>query len=888
MLKKVIFFGIMFLTPFFIKAKLTTEELDTFRLREASASFIEKQNIIIDGKLTEPIWQSGNWQGDFVQRDPNDGSPETYKTEFCVFYDSDYLYVGAKAHDPEPEKIIAILTRRDSYSQSDWLYVSLDTYNDNRTAFEFGINAAGVKHDLRRFDDTNEDDDWDAVWEGKSHINDKGWTAEWRIPFRELRFTSGDDMKWGFQMYRELPRHNSEMSVWSYWSHSEEGFVSHYGTLKGLRNIAVKDPIYLAPFVAGQANVSENLVNPVHENSYDLLSNIGADIRFSNRKGLTFNATINPDFGQVEADPADFNLTEFETYFRENRPFFMEGGNILRFNLGFGDGDAQFNNLFYSRRIGRSPQGQVPEDDNKEVITTSYPERTNILGAAKLTGKTNNGLSIGIMEAVTTEETGTVYYDDNTRDIAVIEPITNYWLSRIQQDFNDGQTSIGGIFTAVNRKLDDTGIDYLHKAAYTGGIDIDHKFFNRKYGFQGAIAFSNVRGDTTAIQETQMSSARYYNRVDADYLEYDPLRTSLSGYAVKAIFTKNTGNIRAATGGMAFSPGFEINDMGFLRKVDDITQFTWVQYRKWEDMKHLRSFQMNFNQWSAWNFNGERRNIGGNINIHFDFNNNWGSGFGVNRGWGGLDPAFNRGGPAMRTPDNWNLWGYTHTDGRKKVILQMFGYYFRNSDDVVGIGIEPEITWRPRQNIQLTTQVEFNRQQDTWAWIGKAEDENGETQYIWSSMNQKTISLVMRADLTLTPILSVQYFAQPFFTAGEYFDLMRVNDPYAEDYNRRFEKFGDGISYNYENDEYVVDKGNDGIIDYTFEGQTDFNYKQFRSNLVVRWEYRTGSAIFLVWSQGFTDYENFKPFDISGDTRTLFNNDSDNVFMIKISHMLNL
>ena len=238
-MKRAIIFVMLVFIPCFIKAKLTIEELDTFRLRETSASLIKEQKIIIDGELDEAIWQSGNWQGNFIQRDPNDGSPETYKTEFCVFYDSDYLYVGVKAYDPEPDKIIAILTRRDSYSQSDWMYVSLDSYDDNRTAFEFGINAAGVKHDLRRFDDTNADDDWNAVWEGKSHINDEGWTAEWRIPFRELRFTSSDDMQWGFQMYRELPRHNSELSVWSYWSHSEEGFVSQYGKLTGLQNISV-------------------------------------------------------------------------------------------------------------------------------------------------------------------------------------------------------------------------------------------------------------------------------------------------------------------------------------------------------------------------------------------------------------------------------------------------------------------------------------------------------------------------------------------------------------------------------------------------------------------------------------------------------------------------
>ena len=236
-MKRSFIFGMILVLPLFSIAKLTSEELDLFRLREAIAIYIGSDKLTVDGIIDEPIWQEGNWQGGFIQRDPNDGSPETYKTEFCVFYDNDYLYVGARAYDPEPEKIIALLTRRDNYTESDWMYVSIDSYDDNRTAFEFGINAAGVKHDLRRYDDTNGDDEWDAIWDGHSHIDDKGWTAEWRIPFRELRFTSNPDMKWGFEMYRELPRHNNELSVWSYWSHSEEGFVSKYGSLTGLKDI---------------------------------------------------------------------------------------------------------------------------------------------------------------------------------------------------------------------------------------------------------------------------------------------------------------------------------------------------------------------------------------------------------------------------------------------------------------------------------------------------------------------------------------------------------------------------------------------------------------------------------------------------------------------------
>lgn len=858
------------------------------RFREARAFNIQADKIIVDGKLDEDIWQKGYWESSFIQRDPNDGAPETYKTEFCVLYDAEYLYVGARAWDPEPQKISAILSRRDNDSQSDWMYVSIDSYNDNRTAFEFGLNAAGVKRDVRRFDDTNSDEDWDAVWDGDVNIDADGWTAEWRIPFRELRFTSGDNMEWGFQMGRVLPRHNSELSVWSYWSHSDEGFVSHYGTLNGLKNIAVKNPVYVAPYVAGQAAVSQNLINPVHADNYDLMSNVGADIRYSSPKGLTLNATINPDFGQVEADPADFNLTEFETYFSEKRPFFMEGGNILRFHLGFGDGDLQNNNLFYSRRIGRAPQGYVPEDENKEIAAYAYPEMTNILGAAKLTGKTKKGLSVGIMEAVTTVEKGSIIYEDGSQDKATIEPLSNYWLSRLQQDFNEGKTSVGGIVTAVNRKLDATGIDYLHRAAYAGGIDIDHEFLDRKYSFQGALAFSHVRGDTTAIQATQQSSARYFQRVDADYLDYDPLKTSLSGSALKAILIKNTGHIRAATGGVAYSPGFEINDMGFLTQVDNILQFFWMQYYLWDGMKYLRTFRINFNQWSNWNYGGERRSLGGNINMHFDFNNNYGGGFGINKGWGGLDPSLNRGGPAMQTPEYWNVWGYMYSDGRKSLSCQLSGYYFKNADNICSYDIEPGITWRPKQNIQLTAELEYDVLKDTWAWIGIAEDENGMDQYIWSSLNQETISMVLRADLTITPELSIQYYAQPFVTAGEYFDFMRVNDPYAGDYNIRFSKFCDRISYDAAAGEYVIDKGQDGNEDYRFSGNTDFNYKQFRSNLVLRWEYLTGSVIYLVWSQGFSDYENFQPFDVQRDIRTLFNRDGDNVFMVKVSHMLNL
>ena len=881
-------FGIVVLFCFnFLFAEQSPPPLSV-RNRSLTAKQISNNNFKIDGVLSEEIWNTGEWTSGLYQQKPNDGAPESFKTEFCILYDQNYIYVAARAYDPEPEKISAILSRRDNYTESDWMYISFDSFNDNRTAFEFGLNAAGVQHDLRRFNDENADYSWDAIWDGDSYIGKDGWTAEWRIPFKELRFTTSENMEWGVEMYREVPRKNNELSVWNYWAQDEAGFVSNYGTLQGLKNIRSNKPIYVKPYIVTQSNISDNLITPVHDNSYDFLYNIGGDIRYSSPSGITLNATINPDFGQIEADPADFNLTEFETYFPEKRPFFMEGGNILHFPLNYGDGDNGSNTLFYSRRIGRSPQGWIQYNDNKGDIAEESPITTNILGATKITGKTEKGLSIGVMEAVTTEEKATVFYDDDTKEKSVIEPMSNYFLGRIQQDFNNGQATVGGIFTAVNRKLDGTGIDYLHDAAYTGGIDFEYEFLERKYGLETSIAFSNVSGDTTALQRTQKSSARYFHRIDADHLEYDPNRTSLSGYSFKSVLTKNTGHFRGAAGLIGSSPGFEVNDMGYMRNVDNISQFIWLQYQEWEPNKFFRQYRINFNQWSGYTFDGVKKNMGGNVNMHFTFNNNWRLSTGFNRNFGGLSTTMNRGGPSMFLPKNNSFWGRINTDQRKNLNLAMMGFYFKNNDNVKGIGIDPSITWRPLKNLQLTADISYNHLDDTWAWIGSSEDNNGDEQYFWSSMLQNTLSFTLRVDFTLTNKLSIQYYAQPYFTAGEYFDYKRVNDADNADFNKRFESLGNRMTYNENTDEYDVDYNNDNETDYSVGGQTNFNYKQFRSNFVLRWEYSTGSVAYLAWSQGFTDYQTFQPFDFGNDVNQLFSGTSNNVLMLKISQSLSL
>lgn len=394
-----------------------------------------------------------------------DRNPASEKTEFAVLYDDENLYIGIRAYSTDPSAIKGIMSRRDQETPSDWLYVSIDSYNDNRTAFEFGLNPVGVKHDLRRFDDEHQDSNWDAIWEGRTTTDSDGWTAEFKIPFRELRFDSREHQSWGLQINRFIASKNEDV----YWSHiakNEQGWVSHYGELKGLKNIPSPRRVYVAPYITGKYTKNEALRNPVHSSSYDLAQNLGADIKIGITSNLTLDVTVNPDFGQVEADPAELNLGAFESYFSERRPFFIEGGNIYNFSLGIGDGDNANNGLFYTRRIGRAPHNYASDDDGYET----NPTATRILTAGKLSGKTSNGWSIGVMNALAAEETGRVDFENDSSYSEIVEPLTNYFVTRLQKDFRDGNTTIGGMLTATNRKITNDELKWLHRDAYGGGL----------------------------------------------------------------------------------------------------------------------------------------------------------------------------------------------------------------------------------------------------------------------------------------------------------------------------------------------------------------------------------------------------------------------------------
>ncbi|MEE9571477.1 MAG: DUF5916 domain-containing protein [Candidatus Neomarinimicrobiota bacterium] len=847
------------------------------------------EKIFLDGKLDESAWIFTDNSSNFIQRDPLEGKPATESTSFAILYDDENLYVAIRAQTTDNSTIKGILSRRDEESPSDWLYVSIDSYNDNRTAFEFGLNPVGVKRDLRRFDDANQDINWDANWEGKTSIDKDGWYAEFKIPFRELRFDNEDNKVWGIQINRYIAE-NNEVSYWAYWPKNESGYVQHYGDLTGLSDIPKQKRVYLMPYVTSSYTKADFLKNPVHPNSFDYGNSLGLDARIGLTNNLTFDLTINPDFGQVEADPAELNLSAFESYFMEKRQFFVEGGNIFNFSLGLGDGNQSSNSLFYTRRIGRTPHHYVEDDDGWE----SNPTATRILTAGKISGKTSSGWSIGVLDAVTARETGTVKFEEGLPSIQeTAEPLTNYFVSRVQKDLREGRTTVGGIFTAINRNIEDDHLNFLHTKAYTAGLDFDHYLFDNKYEIEGAFAFTDVFGSQEALLETQTNSRHYFQRTGADHLTVDSTATNLRGFAHKFAFSKIRGDHwRASFGEWAFSPGFEANDLGFHRQTDTQVQFLWAQYRQDDPGKYIRSHRTNFNLWKGNTFGNESTGKGGNVNGNLTFVNYWSTGGGIGFNLPGYHTTATWGGPAVKTSSRLNFWGFIASDDRKPINIEVFGYRGGNGSGSNWFGVEPNVNWRPTKNFSLRATLGFNQMHDSWAFWSDYEPledlQTGNFDYLMVEMDQKTISATLRLDLTLTPNLSIQYYGSPFITAGKYKNFKKLIDPDADAFSDRFLDYDRSDQfYNEQNEAWEIDYNNDGIVNYELSN-LDFNYKQFNSNLVIRWEYKTGSTIYLVWSQGVSDEIENGAFNYSRDLNNLFKADIENVVLLKFSYLLNI
>lgn len=834
---------------------------------------------VIDGFIDDEAWETIYWGNNFIQRDPYENAPPSQQTAFKILYDDNNIYVAIRAYDSVPEKIERRLTRRDEF-QGDWVAIAFDSYNDDLTAFAFSVNAAGVKGDVIATNDTDMDDTWNPVWYVKTSIDDLGWVAEMQIPLTQLRFSDKEEHVWGLEVMRQFFR-KEEFSVWQMVPQEASGWVSEWGELTGIKNINPKKEIELLPYAMIKYETSEKEAGNPFATGSERGYNAGLDGKVAITNDLTLNFTVNPDFGQVEADPSEVNLTAFESFFAEKRPFFVEGANIFDYPLTNGDGPFSSDNLFYSRRIGRQPQY---EPDISEGEYAKTPEFTTILGAAKLSGKTQNGWSIGILESLTREEKAIIDNNGERRE-ETVEPLTNFFNTRIQKDINKGNTTIGGMFTATNRFINDSTLEFLPKSAYTGGIDFANFWDEKSYYLSTKAVFSTVSGTTEAITELQESPQRYYQRPDADHLSLDTSLTSLTGTGGTIEGGKIGGGHWRFGGWTTWrSPGLELNDQGYLRGSDFVNQVIWVGYRIWEPFSIFRSVNINAATWGGWDFGGLSLYKGVNINLNAQFKNYWRLGFGVNRD--GLDVNRHelRGGPALLLPGAWNNWVNIHSDSRKKL---SFGIFMHNTwfDDnyARSFGGGLNLEYRPLDFLQISLSPGYYRESNSIIYI-ETTDYNLDQRYITSHINQEYVNMDIRINVSITPDLSIQYWGQPFVFSGNYSEFKKVVDPMNKDIMQQYYTFTeDEIFHDKDETEYFIDENGDGTIDYSFENP-NFSFFEFRSNLVIRWEYIPGSTAYLVWSQGRTGDHPDGRFSLSDNIERLSLLTPSNTFLLKVSY----
>jgi hypothetical protein len=806
---------------------------------------------VIDGRAGEAAWNDAPVIDQFLEYEPTTGAVPRFRTEVRILYDDRYFYLQARMYDPAPDSIISLLSRRDVRVESEQFKIAIDSYHDRRTAYQFILNPAGVKRDFYVYNDNTEDVTWDAVWDGAASVDSVGWVAEFRIPFSQMRFADKEEHTFGLLMVRDIGRSRQRIS-WPLYHRDRQGYISQSGEIDGIERIPQPGRLEILPYaVTKNVTVEEAPGEWAHPQQ----QTIGADVKWGITPNLTVDATINPDFGQVEADPAVLNLGAFEQFFEERRPFFLEGAGIFSFRNSCGDIDTGCRGLFYSRRIGRSPQlGQVyDESDN--------PNSSRVLGAAKLSGRLSSGLNIGVLNAVTAQELGSL---DRT-----IEPQTSYSVVRVLQDLNNGRSGIGAMFTATNRQLDVDTRDFLRGEAYTGGVDFRHRFFDNKYELTANISGSVVRGTAAAIAATQRDGIHRFQRRD-DNLEYDPTRTSLTGDAQRLTVSKFGGGItRFQSVLQRFSPGFEINDLGFQQRADEQMFRNWFQLAFLRPTPAFRRLTMNFNTMNTWTDAGMPTNFGLNTNWHMELPNTHWLHFGMDGGPAvSFDDRSARGGVAFRRAAFFEIWGGWEGNRSTWYTPTFFAGTWRGDEwRTRGYWFEPGFQFRAGPAFNASIGIAGNHGINDSQWFENFGDiVNSDTAHItFAQLDQWTVSVTTRINYTMSPTLSLQVYAQPFTSIGDYTEWKELtNTPRAKDYDDRFQPYGGG-----------ADPG--GV-----------NFKQLNTNTVLRWEYRPGSILFLVWQQGRQSFtQDPTGFQFRRDFGEFAKLHPNNTFLIKMSYWFN-
>ena len=839
----------------------------------------------LDGRLDDAVWQNAAVATDFTQVLPDDGRPPSERSEIRVAYDESSLYVGARFYDSEPNGVTGRLGRRDAQVQSDRFFLSIDSYHDHRTAFRFGVNPSGVRSDWMATNDSdNEDFSWDPVWEVATRIDSLGWVAEMRIPFSQLRFSSADDQTWGINFTRFIFRLN-EWTVWSWWPNTEQGFASRFGHLQGLRDVPAPRRLEVLPYSVSKADYIENAdpANPFNDGSvYDVTG--GLDLKYGLTSDLTLDATLLPDFGQVEADPAVVNLTEFETFYEERRPFFVEGANLFQFGAGSGGFVFGAPQLFYSRRVGRSPSVRAFELDG----FVDNPTATRILGAAKLSGQTA-GWSIGVLNALTANEYADVQQADGERRRDPVEPLSNYGVLSLRKDLRGGGSGIGILATSVNRDLGDPVFETLRSSAYSGGVDFFHRFGGNQFAVSGTFSASHIRGDPAAIVRAQRSSARYYQRPDQTYVSVDSAATGMSGYAVSGQIGRVAGNWTYGMDLFAYSPGFEVNDAGFNTESDRIFNGFRLSRRWLRPGTVFQQFFINTTFAQSWNFGGERQGRQLFFGMNGLFHNFWRAGINAGYNFTSLNDRTTRGGPLAEMPRSWNSSVFLSTDSRQPVSVFAVGFYARNRYGGWGGGSNLNLRIRPTGAVSITLGPSVNRTHSIGFYVTQAVDPVASTatygtRYVFSELDQTTVDATVRADLAITPDLSVQLYAQPFFATGDYQRFKELARPREYDFIHYGEDGNSTIALDEEWGLYTVDTDGPGPIEPISFRNPDFRVRSLRSNLVVRWEYLPGSTLFLVWNHNRSGYSPDPTFDLFDEFDNLWGDDQQNTLVFKVNY----
>ncbi len=802
----------------------------------------------MNGRGDDPAWKSAPIFDEFREFQPKEDGPPRFRTTFQVVYDNRYIYVLARAYDPHPDSIMHALSRRDVRGSADQLKVVIDPYHDRRSGFEFAVNADGVKRDFAVSADYNEDASWDGVWDIATTVDSLGWTAEWRIPFAQLRFPGGPgEHVFGFAVWRDIERFK-ERTGWPVFFNSRNGFMSQLGDLTGIEGIPTPHELEVTPYA-----LAKNSTRQTSNWNQFSAGTVGTDVKYGVTSNVTLDATINPDFGQVQSDPSVLNLSDFESYFQEQRPFFIEGAGLYQFGINCNVVNCSNEGLFYSRRIGRSPQLAGLYGDG------SSPSITSITGAAKLTGRTAGGLAIGVLEALTDRMTGPLHQ--------TLEPRTSYTMLRALQDFDNGNASLGVVATGVNRSLDSWSDSLLRREAYVGGVDFRRLFHNRDYELKGSLTGSHLAGSRQSMLSTQLNSVHEYQRPDGA-LRVDSALTSLNGDAEELLFGKMGGGItRFQTSYQRQSAGYDPNDLGYLRRADEQSWSTWTSLEWQKPSSWYRTLNVNLSEWTSWTNAGLKIQQGVNANAHVGLLNNWflfAGGTIANFGETECDRC-SRGGPSMRQSRAFYPWAGIMGDDRMTIVPSVFVNYGSWNE-----GTSHSLNMNPSAQIKISSAlvgslgVGYTDNADDSQWYGNF-TAGGATHYTFAHLKQRVVSLTARLSYAMTPNLTLEFYGAPFVTNGTYSNVRELSaTPRAALYADRFQTYTPAAGTT-----------------------TGFDYRQLRANTVLRWEYRPGSTLFVVWTHG---RDGSDPADlnqsVSTEYRDLFALHPENTFIVKLAYWL--